>query len=359
MKIVNQLLYEARISRVITEEPVGDAERRLMAEAILWRDDDSTDALRRRVPDLIRAAVHHLKLKSRMLDRKKAIAEKPKLSRPWTSTADLLGDTYAMIGKLPVGIDFIVGVPRSGMLPASALATALHLPLFSIDDDDGDLIDVGGGDRIETKDDDLKHGLVIDDTVCRGRAMKKVNESLKRYAKTKFTTAAVYASPGHEGAVDIFSKLLPDPHYLEWNFFNSCFAAQCAFDIDGILCEDAPLDVVNDEAAYLEFLSNAPLLHAVRKNEIPLLITARLEKHRAVTEAWLEFHNIRFRQLAMGPWETHEERQKPGEVAQYKAAVLRGSNLQKLVESDVHLSAAIHRMTKKEIICPPARRVFL
>src|SRR4051812_30935758 len=67
---------------------------------------------------------------------------KPEPSRPvpvprstppeWISTARLARDATLLAGLLPLDVAGIVGVPRSGLIPAAIVATYLHLPLYEL-----------------------------------------------------------------------------------------------------------------------------------------------------------------------------------------------------------------------------------
>ena len=283
------------------------------------------------------------------------IPEVPK--QKWASTRALIRDTYQLIDKLPQDIDAIIGVPRSGMLPAGIIATTLHFPLYSISKHG--VISCGSGNRFKDSEQDFKHALVIDDTVCRGSAMKRTKGYIDGGKHSwQYTTACIYASPGHQHHVDIACKQLDDPHYLEWNFFNSGFVRTAAFDIDGILCPDVPRGHDDDGPKYLEYLENAPVKYAIRNGVANTLITARLEKYRAVTESWLEKQGIRFRRLVMGPWQNNRERAADGEVVQYKADAYRRSRCSVFVESDDCIASRVAKLTKKPVICPATERVY-
>ena len=84
------------------------------------------------------------------------------------------------IWKIPRDIDFIIGVPRSGMIGASIIASYLNVPLIDVDS----FLNGSkpwGGLRLEyfTKA-HIKTNkvLVIDDTVSSGRAMNEVKNKL-------------------------------------------------------------------------------------------------------------------------------------------------------------------------------------
>ena len=72
----------------------------------------------------------------------------------------------------------VLGVPRSGMLPASMIAMWLNLPLYYLDENNNAKILSGatGFGGIRMKDFDNRQGriLVVDDTMYAGTAMKNI-----------------------------------------------------------------------------------------------------------------------------------------------------------------------------------------
>ena len=93
-------------------------------------------------------------------------------------------------------------------------------------------------------------------------------------------------------------KQLELPRIFEWNVMHHHLLVSSCIDIDGVLCRD-PTEAENDDgAAYERFLDTVP---AREVPEAPLgwLVTCRLEKYREQTEAWLNRHAIRYRELVM------------------------------------------------------------
>ena len=90
---------------------------------------------------------------------------------------------------------------------------------------------------------------------------------------------------------------------------------------------------------------------------LPAIITARLEKYRAETEAWLADYGIRYKELVMGPWLTKAERER-SDVAAWKAKEFDRTGLELFVESDPAQAKAIHRQTGKNVLCPALGKVL-
>lgn len=254
--------------------------------------------------------------------------EKPTPS--WISTSQLVADALLLADKIMEPISMVAGVPRSGMLPASVIATHLHVPLASLSEDG--LQELESGARLRTR----KGGsvLIVDDTVASGRAI--------RIAKKRVMdpiTAAVYCPPEKRDLVDYCGSALPLPHYLEWNFANSIHAETCGWDLDGVI------------HGHADRLLMLPVRSPVR-----LIATARLESQREITEAWLNRHGIVWDALEM--WPGTEEERTGTAVAQWKGATALRHKCSMYVESELGLSRLIHKYSKLRVICPPAGKVF-
>lgn len=61
---------------------------------------------------------------------------------------DLSNTIRTNIYKIPRNIDFIIGVPRSGMIPASIIASFLNVPLIDVNSFVNNF-EPWGGDRLK------------------------------------------------------------------------------------------------------------------------------------------------------------------------------------------------------------------
>jgi len=269
----------------------------------------------------------------------------------WVSTLDLVVDTYQLAAKLPRGIDAVVGIPRSGIIPASILATHLHVPLYSLAD--GVMVHTGQGSRLDAAG-DHQRVLVVDDTVMNGHQLKRAKAALPGGG---YLFAAVYVNPLAKGKPDYQAAELEQPHLLEWNFFNCGYIANCATDMDGIICEDPRWEGLTEKQQERELETVAPRW-IPRQVPVQAIITARLEKHRQTTEVWLGNHGAKYGKLIMGPWASDKERGRPGAVSQWKGEQFERLKPNFFIESDPRLAQDIAAMTGGWVICPAAKTVF-
>lgn len=216
---------------------------------------------------------------------------KPDSAIRFVRNEDMARDVLGLIQLLPPNVSEVVGVARSGLMAASLVAMHLHLPLKVLMQNEGKIVDAGGGWRIKESGGSPKKGitLVVDDTVASGQSMKKT-AAIVRGENVHF--ASVYCNPENLSMVDYTSRLLNLPHLLEWNLFNSVYLPKVMFDCDGVLCEDGR--------------SHVPL-YLPRRSPVAVC-TARLHKHREATESWLRRWGVDPETLIMGPWESESHR---------------------------------------------------
>jgi hypothetical protein len=247
--------------------------------------------------------------------------------------------------KLPRDITRVIGVARSGLFAAGVLAERLHVPLWSISPATGPL-DLGHGARLQSVATDGVT-LVVDDTAASGYSLSQLEPVLP--ADSVF--ACLYCAPQCRQRVRLFAELLPLPHYLEWNLFNSVHTATLATDIDGVLCPDPPEGL--SECQYERWLQNAPLWQRPLRDTLPVIATGRRRRYRKHTEQWLAERGIRY-QLLVVP-ESEIDWLHPAEM---KADAYAASSATVFVESDPQQARAIANRSKKRVICPATKEVF-
>lgn len=268
----------------------------------------------------------------------------------WVSVADMARDAVRLAGMLPPDVVGIVGIPRSGMIPASIMATTLHLPLLSVAPGVG-LIRTGNGGRGHSFQPRAGRVAVVDDTVYAGGAMTQARHDLRN---TPAVYCAVYVKPSGRHHVDLYARELQSPHLLEWNITNNgpfsghasnpAYKAGIACDFDGIFCHDDKSGGVVGTPYLL------PRMHACR-----LVVTGRPERHRAETEAWLQKWGAKVDRLVMYP---DGEPWSESLVAKFKGSVYKESGCGFFLESCPRQAEVINAVSGKSVICPAAGRVW-
>ncbi len=271
----------------------------------------------------------------------------------YITSAQLWIATQSLIPHLPLDLDAICGIARSGLPLAAMIAMHLHLPLWSVSRAVG-VTDPGHGWRLtdgapiptyRPNDADPHHLLVIDDTVANGFTMAECSEILRRrWPAATLTRAVIYAHPQALSQVDLCVSHYPGPHYLEWNWPNTAHAERCAFDFDGILCEDLPVGATREPRP----------LYLPRRRPIPMIVSGRPESVRGLSADWLARHGIQYqamylRDFADDSWQA---------IAEFKAAHYGLSSCTLFAESDPRQAVLIRDRTNKPVLCPAAVCVF-
>lgn len=274
-------------------------------------------------------------------------------------TVDLIADTAKLYGQIPDDVSAVVGLPRSGMISATQIALQLNLPLYSLDKHEG-LRPVGAGSRESRLLDRAAKLLVIDDSVYVGTAISWARQQL---AGRKAVYAAVYAR--RPEFVDIYAVEAPSPHLFEWNIFNNGVIAGhsadkrlrggICFDFDGVICENP----VKPYTPRTWLPAAVPTGWMPRFVEIPLVITARLERWRKPTEQWLKRYGVKVKEMIMHPARSEKKRDKIFDVAEYKGAGFRDSKCSLMFESEPNQAAIIAATSGKPVIVPRTGEVFV
>lgn len=290
----------------------------------------------------------------------------------WISISRLAEDSIKLIQYVEPNTIGIIGVPRSGMIPASIVATHTNLPLFNISKSRG-IVYTGGGFRENylKYNDIYGHYLLVDDSVCSGNQIieiKKMIELLNRnnikkgLPEIEVRYSVVYASS--PDFVDYYSVVHNKIHIFEWNIFNNfciegitpikCLSGGCCLDWDGILNSDCDFKhTSNNEEDVVNWIKTVkPHRWLPRLSKVPAIISFRLEKHRRYCLDWLEKWGIECNLLKLHPANTFEERDRNFDVAGYKGKFFKDSDYSLFFESCPVQSQIIANVACKPVCCP-------
>lgn len=269
----------------------------------------------------------------------------------YRSISDLNNTILKKIYTLPRDIDLIVGVPRSGMLPANLLALYLNLPYTDIHSFINGFIYDSGARKKFFDASEFKKILVVDDSLASGSAMKEARKNLT-HLKTKFEIrfCVVYSTPENSELADYAFEVVATPRYFQWNIFNHTTLKKACFDIDGVLCKDPTKKENDDGEKYRSFLLNVAPLY-IPGCAIGTIVTSRLEKYRKETEAWLASNNVKYDKLVMLDLPNMKARQRANNHASHKSEEYKSTGYDLFVESDLSQAIEINRKTKKPVFC--------
>ena len=253
--------------------------------------------------------------------------------------------------KLPSDLDLIVGVPRSGMIPAYMIGLFLNKQVCSVDELILGHTDSCGERLKENLQKSISNILIVDDSICTGNAMNIVRNRISHLNGYHFYYLAIYSNGFYDNLVDFTFEKVPTPRIFQWNYMNMVWAGKSCFDLDGVLCVDPTFDENDDGEKYREFLLNAKPLF-IPNFKINCIVTTRLEKYRAETEIWLEKHHIIYDELVMLNLDTQDQRKNYKAYSNYKAQVYK-KRLDTIifVESDPVQAKEIALISNKTVIC--------
>lgn len=279
---------------------------------------------------------------------------------PFRSYDDLFKIVSKNTSILPSNIDLIVGIPRSGMIPAYMLGLLLNKTVCTFNEYMEDL-DAGHGLRKINQRNEIqkRHILFVDDSIHSGIQLNIIKSQIKERAeKEKHYFLAVYARETSKDLVDFYFEIVNVPRVFQWNYLYHNIVEKSCFDIDGVLCED-PLPEQNDDGEkYIDFMLNAKPLY-IPNDEIYMLVTSRLEKYRKETEQWLEQNSVRYKKLVMLDLPSKADRIKQNAHASFKAQIYqKEENAKFFYESERKQAIYIAAATKKAVFCVGTGELF-
>lgn len=273
----------------------------------------------------------------------------------FVSVSDLNRDIVDNLYKVPRDIDLVVGVPRSGMLPATLIALYLNKSLSDLDSFiEGKMFSHGTtkNTSVLTEDmKDVKKVLIVEDSSASGVSLRRAKEKLQAIGEDiKLLYMVIYTTRETEPLVDISCRVLPS-RIFEWNYMHHNLLQNACVDIDGVLCIDPEPNENDDGSKYRDFIKNAkPKLIPTAK--IGWIVTSRLEKYRKDTEEWLKKWDIQYNHLCMMDLGSAEERRKLGNHAAFKASVYKkAKEATWFIESEQEQAMEIARLTGKQVFC--------
>lgn len=258
--------------------------------------------------------------------------------------------------KIPDDIDLVVGIPRSGMIPAYIVALFMNKKCCSLDEF---IVGINSSNGFRNITDKPVHNvLVLDDSIFSGKEMSRVREKLSAFTDYKFTYMAVYARTQSASLVDIYLEIVDGCRVWQWNYLNHSISQTACFDMDGVLCVD-PTDEQNDDGEkYETFIQTARPLY-IPNYKIRAIVTSRLEKYRELTENWLKKNGVQYEELIMLDLPSAAERQKLGCHAQFKADVYkRLTDTSIFIESDQKQAKEIATLTGKKVLCVETDEIY-
>lgn len=285
----------------------------------------------------------------------------------YITISDLSTTIRNNIWKIPRDIDFIIGVPRSGMIAASIISSHLNVPLINIESFISGLKPYGGSrlDYFLSNHVNTNKALVVDDTVYAGTSMTNTRNKLSKFKDIQFIYSCVYLEGVGDKTVDIYledvRRYTKDFNIVlyEWNILqhHDKFMERCLYDIDGVFCLDPPDERKKDE--YINYIKTAKPLF-IPRTKIGGIVTYRLIKNKEITEKWLHDNGVSYNELIMFDamsWDERNKRNIPPE--KYKADFYKQHDNYKLfVESNDYQAKRISEISGKPVYCVESNKLY-
>lgn len=275
--------------------------------------------------------------------------------------AKLAEDCQLLIKSLPrsavLDLAGVLGIPRSGMLPATILANHLHLPVI----DSYSFVRCGyqfslTGSRVHNRPQG-KTVLVVDDSIYAGSAMAHALSVLtENPPPINYVLAAIYRCPEKAATVDYYVRNVAKPRYFQWNLMQHPNMGQFMLDMDGVICYDPPIRE-EDSLDFVPVLAGAPPLH-LPAYPAHSICTMRLERYRGLTEEWLARHGVQYGKLLMCDAPTVQERRSRVDYGRWKGTQYRDSIAELFVESDASQAIGIAYYSRKPVICLGNQEIY-
>lgn len=259
------------------------------------------------------------------------------------------------VHRVPGDVDLIVGIPRSGMIPAYMIGLYLNRVVVDLE---GFLVDqpIGHGSTrpavaVPPSPMQARSILLVDDSALMGGSIRSAVKRLRDAVYTgRITECAAIVVPEATDKVDLYFSIMPLPRLFEWNAFHHVLVEGACFDMDGILCADPTEEENDDGERYRAFLGCArPHVRPTRR--IAHIVSARLERYRPETEAWLAANGIEYGTLHLVNLPTAEERRRQGAHVVHKARVYMETGAPLFYESEPEQARQIARLSHKPVLC--------
>ncbi|WP_227368590.1 phosphoribosyltransferase [Halomonas sp. M20] len=271
------------------------------------------------------------------------------------SYAELSSDIFSNIEKVQSqGYELIVGIPRSGMIPAYMLSLLLNIDCTTLHDFIKNHSLTKGSTRNTRRKInsawDARKVLIVDDSVNTGKSMLKVLDQIPADCPCEITTLAVYGNAIGIPKVDVCLTYLSSPRVFQWNMWHCVALERTCVALDGVILNSHEIECVEEanNATFMEITK--PIILPTYK--IHSLITLQPERSRNMVEHWLSYHKVDYDNLIMANVDANDAIQSSQAYCGLKADFYKqNTNLNFFVESDVKHAEYIAKASGKPVFC--------
>lgn len=251
--------------------------------------------------------------------------------------------------------ELIVGIPRSGMIPAYMIALGLNIQCTTLQSFlSNEPLTHGITRRTNTKlakPWEAKNVLFVDDSISSGKSLTLIMESLPDHLKEKVTTSVIYSSKPVRKEVDIIFKSRSNPRIFEWNFFHHPYLENMCVNMDELFYALPTESQKKDEESWNTYITNTPA-NVLPSYKMHSLITGRPEKYRRQTEEWLSKNNIEYGSLIMKDSNSNDN--DINWIAEY----FKNSSAQYFIEKNKINAYKICKYAVKSVFCIDDNKFF-
>lgn len=277
------------------------------------------------------------------------------------SLNNLIDESRRLGRKVPEKVQAVIGIPRSGMIPAYALAlSAGNLPVWTqqsfIAGERNYRGTTRGQEKMTTLPSEIKHALLVDDTILSGNSMETAKQALLETGLETITTCCPFVAYSARDKVDLGGSIVGSPALFEWNFTAHKLVEKACVDFDGVLCFDPSRSQDDDGPYYEQFLKSARP-RFVFSNPIGSIVTSRLEKYRPQTEEWLQRNNVQYENLYMLDAPSRQFRTRHEMACSFKARMYVETGAAMFIESELWQARLIANQSGLSVICTDEMRL--
>ncbi|WP_404475091.1 phosphoribosyltransferase [Vreelandella venusta] len=257
------------------------------------------------------------------------------------SYGDLGRDITKNFIKFSGDWDLVVGIPRSGMVPAYMIALALNVDCTDISSWLKNYPLKRGITRSTRKKLkfpwEAKKVLIVDDSIMSGNSLKSEIEALPTWLSSRASTLAVYSSKPFRKDVDIFLEFVPHPRAFEWNIFHHKVISRSCISLEGMLKKG-----VADKNMTAEF-------RFIPSGIINTIVAFQNKEKRKEVESILEESGIKYRDLVMPNNEVNGA--SLDDIIKFKVESFTASDAEMFIENDSYQAKVLCREVKKPVFC--------
>ncbi len=271
------------------------------------------------------------------------------------SYKDLGKDIQDNIHKLQgEGYDLVVGIPRSGMIPAYMVSLLLNISCTDLNSFLNNAKIISGstrkGARLIKTAWDAKKVLLVDDSVMTGRSIRAALEEIQDRTSHQVTRLAIYVERDSIKFVDVYFEIVPGPRVFQWNIFHHPILNSSCVELEGVLCHAPSREDAREDDLYKIYLKNSkPLVLPTYK--LHTVVTQRCEKYRELTLRWLDENGIEYEHLLMNDTSVMGEDKSVKEYAVLQADYYRSSVTRLFITRDEAGARRVAEHSGKPVLC--------